>query len=99
MTDKRMNFIVRSIIILIGIAFLTFGFIVEPKNSDNTLWDALHPASVLNWVGVGFFSLSLIALTGAFNNIAERTLGESYVNVAMTIIFVAGAISIPLMFA
>jgi hypothetical protein len=63
--------IVRGIIALVLLMFIIHGFIIKPQGAGSAidlefLWDALHPASVLNILGVLLFFVPIVGLSGAW---------------------------------
>lgn len=70
--EKRTWWIVRSILALIFLAFLIAGFIVQPKDPEGTLWDRLHPMSVINFIGVVLFLITMLALAGLPQKLVDK---------------------------
>jgi hypothetical protein len=95
--------IVRGIIALILLMFIVHGFIIKPKGAGSAvdlefLWDALHPASVLNIIGVILFIVPIVGLSGIW----KRCFTEYFVDRVSQwigwVFFVSGILGVLFMF-
>lgn len=70
--EKRTWVIARTILAIVFLAFLLWGFIIKPEHVEETLWAKLHPMSVLNVIGVVFFLITILALAGLPQKLVEK---------------------------
>lgn len=93
--------VVRVILALVLGAFICYGLFIKPKFVDDpfvtdNLWDALHPMSIINVIGVILFFHFVFLLSGLY----EKLLGQVFTNAprgvltAMWVSGVAGVILI-----
>jgi hypothetical protein len=63
--------IVKGIVVLVLVMFISHGFIIKPQGNASLidlefLWYALHPASILNILGVILFMVPILGLSGVW---------------------------------
>jgi hypothetical protein len=100
--EKILTWIVRGILALIMFLFVLLGFIIKPQGSGSlidvsNLWDAMHPASFINVVGVVCWLLCVLYVSGFWKKWIPEvvTMGAKWNYTALAI----GILSVILMFA
>jgi hypothetical protein len=95
--------IVRGIIALILLMFIIHGFIIKPQGSGSAidlefLWDALHPASTLNIIGVILFFVPIVGLSGLWKKMFDSYTVDLVSEWIGWVFLVSGALGVIFMF-
>jgi hypothetical protein len=95
--------IVRGIVLLVLLMFISHGFIVKPQGAGSLvdlefLWDALHPASFINILGVLLFFVPIIGLSGLWTKLVPAYFVDRVSEWIGWVFFVAGVLGVVLMF-
>ncbi len=67
--ERTLWAMVRGLFALIAVLFIVHGFIIKPHGAGSLVdlefvWDALHPASIVNIIGVILFFALILGLSG-----------------------------------
>ena len=96
--EKRLWTVVKVFVIIVGVLFIYHGFLHKPTPPEGTLWDALHPASFVNWIGVIMWIACMVGISGSF----VPKLNDTFEDVGRWfpyVVFAVGILGIVLMFA
>ena len=96
--EKVLGIAAKVFIIIAGLLFLYNGVLHKPTPSEGTLWDALHPSSVLNIVGVILFFVFMVVISGTFSKRINDRVEDAGAKFIVPLL-IAGVGGILLMFA
>lgn len=102
--ERNAWIVVRSVCSLILFLFLLLGLVVKPAGAESEIdmefvWQALHPASILNIIGVILWLVCLFGLTGLWSKLVPETLADKAAKWLPHAIIGTGALGAFLIFA